>query len=130
MNLKKQSFHIFETGGSIFFKIDILLTNCGASLCMDLWRSSIPIVFTANTKYNDKSSDLIHMKKLLSGRCVFGTCIDLLQPMDSLEQPKLSSCKQINIKEVRPHSVSITEFGAVGDGSLSIQRRFRMPFST
>ncbi|XP_039685728.1 probable polygalacturonase isoform X2 [Medicago truncatula] len=27
-----------------------------------------------------------------------------------------SSCKQINIKEVRPHSVSITEFGAVGDG--------------
>jgi hypothetical protein len=27
-----------------------------------------------------------------------------------------SSCKPINIKEVRPHSVSITEFGAVGDG--------------
>ncbi|RHN75319.1 putative pectate lyase [Medicago truncatula] len=26
-----------------------------------------------------------------------------------------SSCKLINIKEVRPHSVSITEFGAVGD---------------
>lgn len=27
-----------------------------------------------------------------------------------------SSCNQINLKEVRPHSVSITEFGAVGDG--------------
>jgi polygalacturonase len=27
-----------------------------------------------------------------------------------------SSCKQINTMEVRPHSVSITEFGAVGDG--------------
>ena len=27
-----------------------------------------------------------------------------------------SRCKQINVEEVRPHSVSITEFGAVGDG--------------
>jgi len=27
-----------------------------------------------------------------------------------------SCCNQINLNEVRPHSVSITEFGAVGDG--------------
>ncbi|XP_020228854.1 probable polygalacturonase isoform X1 [Cajanus cajan] len=27
-----------------------------------------------------------------------------------------SCCNQINLKEIRPHSVSITEFGAVGDG--------------
>ncbi|KAI4301596.1 hypothetical protein L6164_034858 [Bauhinia variegata] len=27
-----------------------------------------------------------------------------------------SHCKQTNVKEIRPHSVSITEFGAVGDG--------------
>lgn len=54
------------------------------------------------------------MKKLLSLVDVFLVlvlvCCSLWTVWSS------SSCKQINIKEVRPHSVSITEFGAVGDG--------------
>lgn len=36
-----------------------------------------------------------------------------------------SSCKHININEVRPHSVNITEFGAVGDGITLNTKAFR-----
>ncbi|KAH1259779.1 putative polygalacturonase [Glycine max] len=78
--------------------------------------------------------DLTHMKRL-STKFIFSTMRTLLtdggtfllQLVDVFLVLALfscstwtvwssSCCNQINLNEVRPHSVSITEFGAVGDG--------------